>query len=438
MRILFVMSHAGYVRNFENAIRALASRGHEVVVAFELDDPAWLGGRDPLAGLDVRRVDPPRRTKLRRAPRAAVRHSLDYLRYLEPAFAEAHKLRQRARRRVPGVVVAAARSPSMRRALHRVLATADRALPQRDVDEFVREQRPDVLLVSPLVGLGSSQVEFVRAARAAAVPSALLVASWDNLTTKARLRDLPDRIVVWNDDQRREAVELHDVPDERVSVTGAHTWDHWFEWRPGRTRSELCREAGLPDDRPFILYVCSSVFIAPDEVSFVERWLEALSARGIDAAVIVRPHPQNASRWVDAKLADEHARVWPLPAESPIDDRSRSNYFDSIALAAAVVGANTSALIESAISGTPVLTVLAEELREAQEGTLHFAHVRAAVDVAFSFDEHAEQLGRALDGAGANEPRRQAFLPSFVRPHGLEQAAAPLAADAVESLVDPR
>jgi hypothetical protein len=35
MRVLFIMSHSGGLRNFGSAIQELAARGHEVELAFE-------------------------------------------------------------------------------------------------------------------------------------------------------------------------------------------------------------------------------------------------------------------------------------------------------------------------------------------------------------------------------------------------------------------
>ena len=53
------------------------------------------------------------------------------------------------------------------------------------------------------------------------------------------------------------------------SVTGAQAYDHWFAIRPSTTREEFCARVGLPPDRPYLLYLCSSPFIAPREVEFV-------------------------------------------------------------------------------------------------------------------------------------------------------------------------
>jgi len=101
-----------------------------------------------------------------------------------------------------------------------------------------------------------------------------------------------------------------------------------------------------------------------------------------------------------------------------------------------VVGVNTSALIESAIVGRPVLTQLAAEFRETQGGTLHFAYLAEGgpLRVAESFDEHAAQLVAALAGEDGGETGTDAFLRSFVRPHGLTEPATPRLVAAIEAL----
>src|SRR5262249_50298264 len=92
---------------------------------------------------------------------------------------------------------------------------------------------------------------------------------------------------------------------------------------------------------------------------------------------------------------------------------------------------------ESAIVGRPVHTVLADEFRETQQGTLHFQYLRSDefghLRVGATMAEHLEQLERSLaDGPDAAANER--FLRRFVRPHGLDVAASPLVVDALEEL----
>jgi hypothetical protein len=445
MRVLFVMRHPGYVRNFAPVLDELASRGHEVHVGFETPSTRWLDV-DPLEPLYERHAalssgTTPAVSRTRRSLVArGLRISRDYLRYLDDAYRDAPRLRERAGRRVPRAVKSfpGIGLRPVRSTVAAALGTAERRVPgSRAIARYLEQQQPDVVLVTPLLALGSPQVDFVREAKRLGVPTALAVASWDNLTNKGVLHEQPDAVIVWNDAQRDEAIRFLDVPGERVVVTGAQCYDHWFEQTPSVSRDEFCRRVGLPPEHPFVLYICSSPFVAPDEVSFVRRWRAALQAAPPpvgEAGVLVRPHPQNAAQWEGVEL--DGAVVWPPAGDDPVDETGRADYFDSMAHAAAVVGINTSGMIEAAVVGRPVLTVLAEEFAGSQRGTLHFEHIageRGTVYVARDLDEHVAQLADAITGR-LDDERRVSFVRRFVRPHGLDAAATPRFADAVEAL----
>jgi hypothetical protein len=341
------------------------------------------------------------------------------------------------------LVRAFGRSRASRALLAALLRGLERVIPAAPgVEGFLREQQPDLLLVTPLIELGSQQVDYVKAARTLGIRSALCVASWDNLTSKGLIRVLPDHVVVWNEAQKREASALHGVPPDRVLVTGAQLFDRWFTMRPSRSREEFCRTAGLDPGRPFLLYVGSSVFIAPDEVPFAERWLATLrGAADPTVAVVgalVRPHPANARQWrtFDA-AAFENAALWPPIGTDPTSPGFKEDYFDSLYYAAGVVGINTSAQIEAAIIGRPVFTARSPEFAHAQDGTLHFRHLvqdGGVVHVADSLDEHVRQLAAFATGAEAWAERNRAFVQAFIRPHGIDAPVAPRFAAAVTRL----
>ena len=133
----------------------------------------------------------------------------------------------------------------------RALRALERSIPvPESVVAYIREQRPDAVLVTPLLEIGTPQLDYLRAARAPGIPSALPVASWDNLTTKGLIQELPDLVAVWNHPQLTEAVDLHGVPAERIAVTGANPYDHWFDWSASATREEFCRSRGLDRTAP--------------------------------------------------------------------------------------------------------------------------------------------------------------------------------------------
>lgn len=449
MKILFVARHFTYYRNFESVLRLLASRGHAIHLAVERDDT--LGATALVEGLAaefpaVTFGEAPAREPGHWARLATrVRLASDYLRYLEPEYASAPRLRARAAERAPAFAVrfgasVLSRLRPVRAALRWLLRAAEAALPgSRHIERYLAEQAPDVLLITPLIGVvGSPQPDYVRAARARGLPTALCVWSWDHLSSKALIRDVPDRVIVWNEVQRGEARRFHGVPDDRIVVTGAQCFDRWFGRQPSRTRAEFCARAGLAADPPMILYVGSALFDgSPSEAEFVLRWLAHLRASSDStlraASVLVRPHPQRIAQWAHVDLAAfPNVAVW---GGNPVSEQARADYFDALYYSAAVVGLNTSAFLEAAIVGRPVLAILPEEFRDNQEGTLHFHYLTQVAGgllrVARTLAEHEPQLGAAVAGS---PPANVRFVEAFLRPAGIDVAATPVFADAVDAL----
>jgi hypothetical protein len=108
--------------------------------------------------------------------------------------------------------------------------------------------------------------------------------------------------------------------------------------------------------------------------------------------------------------------------------------------ASAIVGVNTSAMVEAAILGKPVLSLMTDDFAATQQGTLHFHYLLPEnggfLRVAQSFDEHVTQLTDALRNPDASRALTHAFVQSFIRPRGLDVACTPLLADALERAAD--
>lgn len=451
MRVLLSLLSAGFLKNFESVVEELARRGHEVDLV--VHTPTGLAGAEAL-GARLTSTYPNLRLLTDPVPRdgwqelsIALRACEDYLYFSDPRFEPAYLLR--SRNRTPKAFRRAAKwlplqTRAGRRAARGLLAAAEDRLPlSPPVLADLRERRPDLAVFTPLIGLSTVQPHWLHAAQALGIPTAVCVASWDHLSSKSRMRPLPDLVTLWNPTQEREAVELHGVPQERIEITGAQLFDHWFSWQP-RPRAELCAQAGLDPNRPYLLYTCFSPFKdAPDEAGFVRRWLAALRGhpdkRLRTAGVLVRPHPKRIVQWQEVDLSGYgDVAVWPRDGHFVTDEASKADFFDSLHHSAAVVGLNTSAMIEASIVGRPVHTVLVPEYHSSQEGTLHFRYLVQAgggvLRVGRGFDEHLDQLASSLrDGRDASAANAE-FVRAFVRPHGLDVAGTGRLVDALERL----
>ena len=454
MRILFFLNNISKSRHFDGVIGALAERGHTVVLAAArqrnrpLSLPKALvavnrrliaqgsSGRIEVTACPVRRVDTWRNV----APQ--LRQARDYLRFQDARYAHADKLERRSASAAPAGWPAFVQRHSWIgrhwRLVARALAAAERLIPSEPLFElFIRYEAPAVVLVTPLVDYGSYQTDYVKGAHKAGVPVAFLPFSWDNLTNRGLVRVEPDRVLVWNDIQKREAVDLHGVREDRVVVTGAPRFDDFIAMAPSTSREEFCRQNGLDPAFPFLLYVCSSEFVAPREVEFVNDWIRQvrgsphLAVRS--CGVLVRPHPAHSKQWRHVSLAEfPNAALWVEKQTMNADQ----GLYDSLHHAAAVVGLNTSAMIEAGILARPVHTIISGAFAGGQEQTLHFEYLRAQngglLHEARSFDEHLRQLDDSLRGDEVTRERSVRFVTRFVRPRGLGTPVTPLMVEEIE------
>ena len=304
--------------------------------------------------------------------------------------------------------------------------------PETDLEQEIRGLGVDgIFLLTRCVRYGPER-DVIKVARRLGIPSAMLVFSWDNLSSKAVLNERPDRLLVWNDVQAREAVELHGIALERVSVVGAANFDRFFSEVKAVQQVGSAREK---DDCATILYLCSSTNVVAQEPAVLARWIAALRSsddpRLRAARVLVRPHPGKGTKVFESWAAPDDRVVLTMP------HGKTARLASALAEADAVVALNTSAEIEAAIAGRPVLTFRAGADAPGQEGSGHF-HYLLEANGGFVIDapelrEHLRRLAAVLQGQ-RDEAAAARALERFVRPAGLAQTVSPLVASAVLEL----
>jgi FkbM family methyltransferase len=457
MTFLFIVKQKKNVDTFLDVIAYLLSAGHRVVLTIqqrgdERDERLAAQFASPLFEL----VRPPdNRGDHWRATAPLVRSARDAAHYTRPAYQSASKLRQRALdsllkelgadRTINGEAVTLA--PQAGERLRAALEQIERLIPSDALhEEFLARHAPDVVIVTPGVHFGSVQSDFIKSAQARGIPVWMLLFSWDNLSSKGALHVPPDLLFVWNERQRQEARDLHDYPPEKVIAVGAPRFDEFFQLRSHVPRDAFFRPLGLDPSRPTLLYVCSSRFIASQELPFIQRWLEAVRAAPEplrSCNVIVRPHPD----LVLVEGGDTAEVTWPaMPramgwVQRPFDDpraivlrttySTQQAFYECVHHSAAVVGLNTSAELEAGIVGRPVLTVVSHELgADGQTNTLHFNYLLREhggfVECAPTLRDHIATLTETL--AAAQDPAHiRQFISAFLRPCG-DQPVSPLLA----------
>lgn len=154
----------------------------------------------------------------------------------------------------------------------------------------------------------------------------------------------------------------------------------------------------------------------------------------------------NLDRWRERlSLANELRRtghlgqaiVWPTAPKHPTTEEGRAEFYDTLYYADAIVGLNTSAMIEAAILRKPVLTFRGHLAEDTQTGNQHFKYLAGSGLVVDANDlgSHVNQLASVLANPQPQAIRCDAFVADFVRPLGSTVSASAMLARHLLELV---
>lgn len=165
----------------------------------------------------------------------------------------------------------------------------------RELEPLLKAVAP-ALLVTGTPGTEPLDALLLRCARRLGIPSLCVVLSWDNLTSKGYMAARPDRLVVWNDRMKQEAIELHDYDPDDVEVAGVAHFDIYQRPTDLLDRAEVCERLGLDPARPYVVFGTVSPFLFAYNRELGEM-LAAATAEGRlgrETQLVIRLHPQSA------------------------------------------------------------------------------------------------------------------------------------------------
>lgn len=436
------ISHFSY---FNSIVRALIKRGHSVSVSF---DTRWSKNADPRHVKMFAKKHPqftwgfaPARKGANRKEMTEYRELLNYCSYLRRPEQSRFYL-DRSRKYLSPTHQDMVRSTVGRmllksRAVRYLLPRYENTVPaDHGIVNWLTKEKPDLLLVCPGNMRYSEQTEHMKAARQLGIPTAAVVYSWDNLTTKGMYHIPPDMFMVWNETQRREAAAIHGIAVDRTVIVGAPFFDKWrMPEEMDMEREAFLERAGLPAGKPFALYLGSSVNIAPDETWLLPLIKSAMQAHSDpmvrSAALLVRPHPANAAIYRAVNI--DGVVVWPKDGVLAEDPESRADFSNSVRHSLATISINTSAMIDALILGKPCISIMPQQYEATQSQAQHFQHLLTAgvLHLATTPDDAADRMAEILQ-ADATAVARARFIKEFVWPCGSNARAGEVATRAIE------
>jgi CDP-glycerol:poly(glycerophosphate) glycerophosphotransferase len=343
-------------------------------------------------------------------------------------------------------LLAATLAPSMVRNETRY-RLIDRAVAHPWADRLFERHRP-ALLVTSSPGLIFSEIPLLRTAVRRRVRSMAVDPSWDNFTNKLIPVRRVDRLIVWNELMKQQAIDFHGYAPEQIRIAGAPQWDLYFKEGTIAPRETFFREIGADPARRLVTLTTTPRELYPHHDHVLRVLVRALETRawGHDAQLLVRLHPRDDR--------DAYAAFEGLPhviVEKPFRPTVRAGDGLAVDVTAdnqrhlantmrhsdVVVNVASTLAIEAAIFDTPVVNISfdgetpSEWVRSARRyyRFTHYVNItrHGAVRVAGTPQQLVDAIGRYLDEPALDRDGRRRVVAEqcqFLDGRSAERAAA--------------
>lgn len=173
-------------------------------------------------------------------------------------------------------------------------ALSDLLVSHPAMERLFDQYRPSLVVVAN-PGLVFSEVPLLRTARRRRVPAMAIDASWDNFTNKLIPVRQVDRLVVWNEIMKAQAVALHGYAPEHIRVTGAPQFDVHFQADARSSRDAFFQRIGADPSRKLITVTTTPRALYAHHDVVLRALVEAMAGGRLahPSQVLVRLHPRD-------------------------------------------------------------------------------------------------------------------------------------------------
>jgi len=237
-----------------------------------------------------------------------------------------------------------------------------------DLLDLCLRHRPD-FVVLPSGIMDAMAPDVLQLAHNLKIPTLLLIVGWDNVSSKPSLFFKPTIMGVWGEQSVHHAVQVQNMPQERIEIIGAPHYDI-FRHESTVSREALRQSWGVRPDQSVVLFGGSSRGLDETEVlQEIERAIETGDLP--DMHILYRPHPLRGGRRNEQSFLDQtwqHVTMDPAmvevyrerhqPAGRTPNPLYELTYLRDIYRAVdAVITPMSTILLEAMLNGLPVLSI---------------------------------------------------------------------------------
>lgn len=310
-------------------------------------------------------------------------------------------------------------------------ALIDRRVSHPDAEALFERHQP-IMLVTSSPGLILSEVPLLRTAVRRRVFAMSIDASWDNFTNKLLPVRRVNRLVVWNQLMKHQAVGLHGYEPDEVMVAGVPQWDRYFREGVTISREAFFARVGADPGAALLTVTTTPRELYSHHDHVLRVMLDAIRRGRFSrpAQILVRLHPRDdRSHYAEFEgvpgiIVEKPFRATVRAADGLAVDvtaESQQHLADTLCHSDVIVNVASTIAVEATIFNTPVVNIsfdgesVSEFARSARRyyRFTHYANVTRhhAVRVAATPESLIEHVNAYLNSPSLDaEGRRQVVL----------------------------
>ncbi len=292
---------------------------------------------------------------------------------------------------------------------------------------LIHELKPDLIFVPSIT---PSDYKLVQQASQLGIPCVQMLKSWDNLTTKTFMAILPDLLVTHNELMKQEAIELDDMPADRVMVTGIPQFDYLNAHKAEliEPRDVFYAKLGIDPKKKVVLFSASGDLLSPNDRDYLFILDKAITDGSLpaDIHIQVRSHPKFHSSFTGVE-ALKHVTV-----EQPFtyltegtrdwvfEDDDVKHWYNSLYHSIVTINVASTMSIDAAVVGRPAICLAFDGYATVPEpdsisryyGREHYLNIMksGAVALAKNQQELVDAIKEIIDNPDIRKKERERLI----------------------------
>lgn len=223
--------------------------------------------------------------------------------------------------------------------------------------DLMDEIKPDIVLSS--YSFGGSDILLLKSAQKKNIPLLAWIPSWDNLTSKGLFFAEPNKLLVWNEIMKKEAVDYHGFNKEDVYDVGNPLHDIYSNSTKTK-KSFFFKKNKLDINKKLVTYAMGSPDLHGSQISNI-REIEKVCNNESGYQILVRPYTHSMSaeligeiNQIESVIVQKQDEVSKSSSNESIwfpNEDNVNNYLDTLRYSDIIINIASTVTLDSALLG---------------------------------------------------------------------------------------